>query len=150
MKDGNWSLRRKTCCSTTSPHCPCELTLRLAPKSRLGWVARLSRTALLRMILMETWFEKNARNVRGRRAFVRYTNEPMPYSSVSGVCSSLFSSSIHPALSCFLKVKQSVFRMRVGLTSLKLVSRFGHPIQFRSVPRRMPRCSSIPCRFCSE
>ena len=64
-------------------------------------------------------------------SFVRYTNEPSHYSNVSGVCSSLFSSSIHPALSsASSKSNSPVFRMRVGSISLKLVSVLGTWIEF--------------------
>ena len=66
----------------------------------------------------------------------------MPYSSVSGVCSSLFNSSIHPALcSASSKLNNEVFKISFGSILPKLDSRiFAEGFSLCIVAFNTPRC----------
>ena len=72
---------------------------------------------------MEIYFEYNPKIFEGQKVIILNTNELIPYSSVSGVCSALFNSSIHPALcSASSKLNKPVFKMSLESILQKLDS----------------------------
>ena len=112
----------------TSPHRPCELTLGLPPNQGLVGSRGYPEQPLASNDVDGNWFEKmpEAFGVEGQFCSVHKRANAI-FLRLWGVL--LFVQLFNPSRTflCFLKVKQSVFRMRVGLTSLKLVSTIWAP-----------------------
>ena len=153
-KTGIESLRKKACCSTTTPRCPCELISRLAPKSRPGWVARHPEQPLAsddvgwKLGLKEM---PEAFGVEGQFCPVHKRANAI-FLRLWGVL--LFVQLFNPSRTFlgFFKVKQSCVRDARGIDLTEVgFDDLGTRIQFFEACRGECRdAPQTPSRFCSE